>query len=159
MRRTVICLSLLSSLLLGTNAWACGDKMVQVGRGIRYQRAAAVRPATIVMFLSSGFDRGAANRLRSELVLVGHTVQIVDGADALASILGSHHVDIVLTSVDNLALVNERIGSEQSKPIIIPLIDRSARAGAEEIQQRFPFVLLLSSRALDQIALISRAMK
>jgi hypothetical protein len=158
MRRTVICLSLLSSLALGTDAWACGDKMVQVGRGVRYQRAAAVRPAAILMFLSAGSDRQAANKLRSELVLVGHKVQMVDDAGALASILGSHHVDIVLTSVDNLALVNERIGSVQSKPIIIPLIDRS-RTGAEEIQRRFPFVLLLSSRALDQIALISRAMK
>ena len=159
MRRTAICLSLLSSLALGTNAWACGDKMVQVGRGVRYQRAAAVRPAAIVMFLSSGFDREAASKLRSELVLVGHKVQIVDDAGALASILSAHRFDIVLTSVDNLTLVNELIGSVQSKPIIIPLIDRSARAGAEEIQRRFPFVLLLSSRALDQIALISRAMK
>ena len=159
MRRTAICLSLLSSLALGTDAWACGDKMVQVGRGVRYQRAAAVRPAAIVMFLSSGSDREAANRLRSELLLVGHEVQMVDDAGVLASMLSAQRFDIVLTSVDNLALVNERISSLQSKPIIIPLIDRSSRAGAEEIQRRFPFVLLLSSRALDQIALISRAMK
>src|SRR5207248_6215909 len=104
MRRTALCLSLLFSLAIGTSAWACGDKMVQVGRGVRYQRAAAVRPAAIVMFLTPGFDREAANRLRSELVLVGHKVQMVDDAVALKSILSAHRLDIVLTSVDNVDL-------------------------------------------------------
>jgi hypothetical protein len=159
MRRTAICLALLSSLVPGANAWACGDKMVEIGRGVRYQRASAVRPASIVMFLSPGFDRQAANKLRSELVLVGHRVQMVDDAAALASILNAKHFDIVLTNVDNLALVTERVGATESKPVIIPLIDRSARDSAAEIQRRFPFVMLLSSRAFDQIALISRAMK
>src|SRR6266516_4160644 len=125
MRRVFVGVALASSLV-SMNAWACGDKLVQVGRGVRYQRANAVRPATIVMFVSPGFDRRVANHLRSELTLVGHTVHIVDSRAAFASAIAGKRSDIVLTDVDNLAVVDEQLSSSTSKPTIIPLIERSA---------------------------------
>jgi hypothetical protein len=159
MKRAAICLTLVLSVALGTNAWACGDKMVQIGRGVRYQRASAVRPANIVMFVSPRFDRAAANRLRSDLVLVGHKVQIAGDSASFASLVASKHPDIVLTDVDNLNLVTDQLGSSSSRPTIIPIIDRAATATAGEVTGRYPFVMLLSSRGFDQLALISRAMK
>ena len=158
MRRASVGLALALSLV-SINGWACGDKMVQVGRGVRYQRAGAVRPANIVMLLSPRFDRAAANRLRSDLVLVGHKVQIVDDSATFASVIASSHPNIVLTDVENLNLVTELVGSGSARPTIIPIIDRSATAAAAGVQGRFPYVMLLSSRGFDQLALISRAMK
>jgi hypothetical protein len=156
MKRIVICLSLLS-FAVGGNAWACGDKMVQIGRGVRYQRANAVRPATIMMVLGPRFDRDVAKRLRSELVLVGYKVQILDDNAAFAPTIEAKHFDIVLTDVNNLSAVTERVDAMASRTTVIPVMERSDAAA--EVQRRFPVVLLLPSRGLDQIALISQAMK
>jgi hypothetical protein len=158
MKRSVLCLSLLSSLVVCTNGWACGDKLVQIGRGVRYQRANAIRPATIVMFVGPHFDRDAANRLQSQLSVVGHRVMIATDTDTFAAALAKH-VDIVLTDVDNLALVSQRVDSMSSKPAIVPMIDPSASTAPPEIRSRFPFIMLLSSRGFDHVALISRVMK
>jgi hypothetical protein len=157
MRRASVGLALALSLV-SINGWACGDKLVQIGRGVRYQRANAVRPASIVMFVSPGFDRRVADHLRSELTMVGHTVQIVVDPAAFKSALASKRSDIVLTDVDNLAVVDEQLSSSASKPTVIPLIERSARVAAE-IQARFPFVMMLSARGFEQVSLITRAMK
>jgi hypothetical protein len=159
MKRACLCLCLLACLAFGANGFACGDKLIQVGRGVRYQRASAVRSANIVMFVTAGSDRKAANRLRSDLTFVGHRVQIVDDDRALATLLAANDVDIVLTDVENLQLVSERVNSSRSKPAIIPLIDRPAKAAPTEIHSRFPYVMLLSARSFDQLGVISRVMQ
>jgi hypothetical protein len=159
MKRACLCFSLLACLAFGTNGFACGDKLVQVGRGVRYQRASAIRSANIVMFLAAHSDRKAANRLRSDLTFVGHRVQIVDDDRAFTALLAANDVDIVLTDVDNLQLVSEHVNSAKSKPAIIPLIARSAKEAAPEIHSRFPYVMLLSARSFDQLAVISQVMQ
>ena len=158
MKREWLLLPLICSLATATNSLACGDKLVQVVRGIRYQRASAVRPANIVMFLSPNFDRHAASRLRSDLAFVGHKVQIVEDAASLVSILPTLP-DIILTDVDNLPIVTEQVSSMSSKPTIIPIIDRSTQSAAASLQVRFPFVMTSAARGLDQIAMITRALK
>jgi hypothetical protein len=159
MKRACLCLCLLACLAFGTNAFACGDKLVQLGRGVRYQRARAVRPANIVMFLTDRSDRHAANRLRSDLTFVGHRVQIVDDERAFASMLAANDIDIVLTDVENLQLVTEHVNSARSKPAIIPLINSSAKEATTEIRSRFPYVMLLSAHSFEQLSVISRVMQ
>jgi hypothetical protein len=155
MKRSVYCLSLIFWLVFGTSVFACGDKLIQIGRGLRYQRANSVRPATIVMLVGPHFDLNAANRLRSELSVVGHKVMIARDRDGFMTAL-RQPVDIVLAGVDDLAVVTERIDALSQKPTIVPMIDRYAGTVPAEIQNRFPSVLLLSSSRLEQVALISR---
>jgi len=159
MKRACVCLSMLACLAFGTNGFACGDKLVQIGRGVRYQRASAVRSAKIVMFLTARSDRKAANRLRSDLMFVGHRVQIVDDERAFAGLLTANDVDIVLTEVESLQRVSEQVDSARSKPAIIPLINRSTMAAPKGIQSRFPNVMLLSASGFDQIGVISQVMQ
>jgi len=157
MRRTAFGLSLLF-VLAATDGIACGDKLVQIGRGVRYQRLNKVHPATIVMYVGDSFDRRAAETLRKELLIAGHTVNLVDSRAALASALTSKKSDIVLTDVDSLPAVTEQVASWSTKPTIIPLIER-ATAAAAELQTRFPFVLTMTARSFDHLAVINRAMK
>ena len=158
MKRSVYCLSLVFSLVFSTTVFACGDKLVQIGRGLRYQRANAVHPATIVMLVGPHFDLNAANRLRSELSVVGHKVMIAKDNEGFASAL-RQRVDIILTDVDDLAAVTQQVDSLSQKPAIVPMIERSGSALPSEIRNRFPSVLLLSSSRLEQVALISRVMQ
>jgi len=159
MKTIIVGFSLLSSVAFATNVSACGDKMVQVGRGVRYQRAQAVRSASIVMFLGPEINRESARKLRSELALVGHKVQMVDDAAALASSLSGKKVDIVLTDPRNLDTVTGQLGAAASTTSIVPVLDRPADDRSAELKSRFPVVLFLSSRAFDQVGLIGRFVK
>lgn len=159
MKRFAFGLSLILSLALSSEAWACGDKMVQIGRGVRYQRANSVRSASIVMLIGPGFEREAARRLRSDLTVVGHKVKVVENQEAFASALASERFDIVLSDMDNLAAAAGEVKAMPSGPKVIPMIDRSASVARAEVQGSFPLVMLLPSRAFDQVALISRAVK
>jgi hypothetical protein len=158
MRRACLCVALLSSLLVAPNGRACGDKLVQVGRGVRYQRANSVRPASIVMFVSPAFDRRDANHLRSELAMVGHNVRVVESPAAFAAALADSRSDIVLTDVENLPVVDDQLATSAARPIVIPVIERSARVAAE-LQARFPFIMMLSAREFDHVSTINHAMK
>jgi hypothetical protein len=155
MKRSVYCLSLIFSFVFCTSIFACGDKLVQIGRGLRYQRANSVRPATIVMLVGPHFDLNAANRLRSELSVVGHKVTIAKDSESFVTAL-RQHVDIILADSDNLAEATQRVDSLSQKATIVPMIDRSAETVPSEMRNRFPSVLLLSSSRIDQVALISR---
>jgi hypothetical protein len=86
-------------------------------------------------------------------------VRIVDDENALGAILATQHVDIVLTDVDNLPLVNQHVNSVGSKPAIVPLISRPANGASKEIRSHFPYVMLLSARAVEQLGVISRVMQ
>ncbi|MEO8217800.1 MAG: hypothetical protein ABI718_12025 [Acidobacteriota bacterium] len=138
---------------------ACGDKMVQIGRGVRYQRAKAVRPATIVMVAGQQFPSRSMSRLGSELTMVGHHVIVVEGPSMLAPILRQKHVDIVLSARTDLKLVSEAVAAAPSKPRIIPMIARPAKNAPSEIREQSGLVMLVPARAVEQIALINQAMK
>lgn len=159
MKRIILGVSLLSSIAFATDVLACGDKMVQVGRGVRYQRAQAVRSASILLFLGAETNRESARKLRSELALVGHKVHVVDDALTLTSALNGKHVDIVLTDPANLDTVIRQVGSAASRPAIVPVVAHPAGDTFLELNRRFPFVMSLSARAFDQVALIARVMK
>lgn len=156
MVRAIVIVSLLSLAIAG-DAVACGDKLVQIGRGVRFQRAKSIHPAIIVMVAGPQFDQHAARQLQSELMLAGHKVDIVAETDALGPLLQSRHVDIVLSDLQSLASVTQSVEGALSRPRLIPMLDRPQTP--PEIEQRFPLVMLTWSRGLDQLAMISNAMK
>ena len=158
MRTGRLWLALLMSIAFATPGMACGDKLVQVGRGLRYQRANVIHPAAIVLFVSPAFDRASARHLRSELQMVGHSVRVVEDRETLASTIASTRSDIVLTDVEDVDVVSREISSSASKPTIIPVIQKSAHVAAD-IAARFPFLMMMSAREFDRIATINRAMK
>jgi hypothetical protein len=99
MRRCVAAVACVAVFAIGSPIlWACGDKFLLVGRGVRFDRAyAAVHPASILIVLPPKSVKSAAvrdARLLTALKMAGHRVDVVQQPANLSEALGRH--DIVL---------------------------------------------------------------
>src|SRR5205807_3523693 len=123
MRRTKIAfvIALGISLLSIAVADACGDKLLRIGRGARFQRT--MHPATVLIYLPSSATADAstkAPKLQAFLKKAGHKSSIVQGTDRLSQALGSGQYDVVLVG---LAEVFRRAKTSRSRNV-------EARGGA-----------------------------
>src|SRR2546430_12897474 len=128
MRKAITTLTLVAgiSLLSIAVADACGDKLLRMGRGARFQRS--MHPATILINLPSIASATASTRapqLQSFLKKAGHKSRVVQGADRLSEVLLSGQYDVVLTDLAEVAGVQKQIESMSSKPSIVPVIFKS----------------------------------
>jgi len=87
-----------AALLSGPVGHACGDKLLAIGRGIRFQRAYAARPANVVIY-SKTSQSGAtlmSAKLQTTLKQAGHKLQTAEGPSQLDEALKLGKVDVVL---------------------------------------------------------------
>ncbi len=78
--------------ILSHNAFACGDSLYRVGKGISYRTYSAPIPGNLLVFAPSD----GARQLAEELERSGHGVQIVSSLDELESELESGRYDVVI---------------------------------------------------------------
>src|SRR5688572_1326565 len=83
--RLAVALLWAAALFNGDVAWACGDKLLSIGRGIRFQHAYGARPANVVIY--SKANQAGANltsaRLQTTLRQAGHKLQTAEGVGEL----------------------------------------------------------------------------
>ena len=165
MRAYVALLIVLGAVLLRdtTVVQACGDKFLQVGRGVRFHRAyAAIHPASIVIYATA--QRRAATairepRLQTELKLAGHRVLLIEDDAALARALESNRVDLVLTDAADADRTSKQAALSLSKPAVLPVMYEPTREEAKEIEARYQCRLRGSDRADRYLVAIDDAMK
>jgi len=120
-----------------SNAEACGDKFLRVGRGARYQRAyVAVHPATLLLVARPGSTVAATlKELESTLKRAGHKSVVVRDAAAVPEALEHGHFNIVLTDIKDVPALEGATRSTGARVDVLPLIGQptpQARAAAEE---------------------------
>ena len=78
-----------AALLSGTLGLACGDKLLNVSRGLRFQRAYAGRQANLVIYSTPTSNAGALKsaKLQATLKQVGHKLQTVEDLSQLDRVL------------------------------------------------------------------------
>lgn len=101
--RTVVTTTLLT-LSISLNAFACGDSLYRVGKGVSYRTYSAPLPGNLLVY--GGSD--GAKQLAEELARSGHGVHLVGNAVELASELGKGGYDVVI------APFSERIAIEKT---------------------------------------------
>ena len=93
------------AMLSGTAALACGDKLLAIGRGLRFQRAGAAHEANLVIY-TEGPPSGAAltsAKLHTTLRRAVRKLQLVQGGSQLDEALKAGRVDVVLVDFADLA--------------------------------------------------------
>jgi hypothetical protein len=129
MKTAVAALACFTVVAVGSPvAWACGDKFLLVGRGLRFDRAyAAVHPASILIVLPLKSVKSAAvrdARLLTALKMAGHRVEVVQQPANLAEILERSRHDIVLAErADASAIQSVATGGRAAKPSIIGVLE------------------------------------
>lgn len=158
----------LSTLLLGFGlcvwqplALACGDKLLVLGLGVRFQRAyAAVHPASILIYRPRPSAVPAAMKeLEATLKDAGHKVQTVEDATKLAEALKTGTYDLVLVDVATAPTLEQEVRSSPSKPTMLPLSYNATKADVATAAKRFGSLLNIPSKSGQYLATIDRAME
>ena len=118
MNRTMRDVCVASALIAGVYQPldACGDKLLLVGRGLKFQRAyASLNPGHVLVYARPTLSANAGIRntqLHRALRQAGHSVSVIEDAWLLEQALRSTtHVDVVLADVNDA----NRVGSPRSR--------------------------------------------
>ena len=148
-------------LLSGNAGLACGDKLLAISRGVRFQRAYAARQANLVIY-SNGSQSGAvlgSSRLQATLKQAGHKLQTVAGASQLDEALKSGKVDVVLADFADVAGITRQLQSAPSKPVVLPVLLKPSKAELAAAQREYKFALKGPADEIQYLTAIDEAMK
>jgi hypothetical protein len=113
---------------------ACGDKLVPLGGGIRFEQIHVSRhPGKIILFLNPASKLSAANdefRLGAALEKAGHAVRSVGNRHELEVALQTSNADLVLMDWSDVLQLQAEFPSQAGLPAILPILYRPT---AEEL--------------------------
>lgn len=161
MRRLAGILFVAIALLGGTAALACGDKLLAIGRGLRFQHASAAREANLVIYSTetqTGSTLGSA-KLQTTLRRAVHKLQVVQDGSQLEEALKSGRVDVVLVDFADLTGVTRQLQSAPSKPVILPVLVKPSKLELAAAQKEYKFALKANADELEYLTAIDEAMK
>ena len=147
--------------LSGTTALACGDKLLAVGRGLRFQHVSAAHEANLLIY-SAGTQNGAAlssTKLQTTLRRAVHRLQLVQGGSELDQVLKTGRVDVVLVDFAHLAGITRQLQSAPSKPVILPILVKPSKTALAAAQKEYKFALKASADDFEYLTAIDEAMK
>lgn len=78
--------------LISANAFACGESLFRVGKGVGFREYTAPLPGSVLVVASSQAEMAMVEQLAA----AGHDVHVVADASQIGSELENHHIDVVL---------------------------------------------------------------
>ena len=122
-----------------SDAEACGDKFLRVGRGARYQRAyVAVHPASLLLVARPGSTVAAALKdLEPTLKRAGHKSVVVKDASAVADALDRGQFNIVLADLKDVPTVEGATRTNGARVDVFPFIEQPTSAARAAVEGDF----------------------
>lgn len=161
LRRFIVGAVITAALFCGTPVFACGDKLLAIGRGVRFARLYAAHRANLVIYSAaarSGSALGSA-RLQSALKGAVHNLQIVRDRSQLDGALRSGQVDVVLVDLADLAGVAQQLQSAPSKPVILPVLTKPSKSDLAAAKTTYRIAVRADADELGYLTAIDEAMK
>jgi hypothetical protein len=150
-----------AALFNGDVAWACGDKLLSIGRGIRFQHAYGARPANVVIY--SKANQAGANltsaKLQTTLRQAGHKLRTAEGIGELEEALRSGKVDVVLADFGDVARITPQLQAASSKPVIVAVLFKPSKAEFAAAQKEYRYALKAPGDEVQYLSAINDAMK
>ena len=130
--RTAV-LALLATLLIGGNAYACGDSLYRVGKGVSYRVYTAPLPGSVLVY----GEGESAELLAKELARSGHGVRLVLTDEQLQAELDSGTYDVVIAAYSHKSAVSQDLVTTTDAPTFLPvaLTKDEAKQAAEEYER------------------------
>ena len=119
-------------------ARACGDKLIVLGHGVRFESIAESRyPGTIVLYLNPQSRLPQADEqfhLAAVLELAGHTVVEVESRAGLDRALLDEHPDVVVADLVDVRTLRAELPADSAAPILMPVLYKPSEAELAEAQ-------------------------
>jgi len=150
-----------AALLSGTIALACGDHLLAIGRGLRFQHAYAPRQGNLVIYSSAtpGAAALVSKKLQTRLRQAGHKLQAVETVSQLDQVLKSGKVDVVLADFAELGEIARELHSAPSNPIMLPVLFKPTKAELAAAQREYKVAVKAPADEVQYLTAIDEAMK
>ena len=112
--------------ILASNAYACGESLFRVGKGVSYREYSAPLPGSILVVANSDAEMVLVERLAA----AGHDIHVVSDPSEIGAELQNHDVDIVLAYYSQREFVEAQM-SDTVTATFIPV----AQDGTQEVSQ------------------------
>lgn len=151
----------LGLLALGAEGFACGDKLVIVGRGFRANRTLARHRASILVYadpkgsLPAALDEG---HLRKDLELAGHRLRTATSLEEFEAALGAGTYDLVLADFKEVAAIQPEVAASSSRPTVLPTLFNPTEAELAAASRQYSCVVKSPSDQKDYMTVINEAM-
>jgi len=126
MRRLLVSLAVMSTVLAhdAIPLHACGDKLLMLGRGIRFQSKHAPRAAAVLLYLpETGAGRTLSDpKLETALREAGHAVRAVTTKSDLESALRGGTFDVVLANITDAPDLERAQEVAAGSAVVLPAI-------------------------------------
>jgi hypothetical protein len=146
----------------GPSAQGCGDKLLALGRGVRFQRAfAAAHPAFVLVYAAPG-SRAALTKdaeLQAALKSAGHKLQALDDPRSLPGLLTSGRYDVVLVDMAEVSAFTQAAQSAPSHPSVVPVMYKPDKAALAAAARQYPVVLRAPAKPVEFLAAIDEIMR
>lgn len=130
----------LAALAVPQAVAACGDKLVVLGRGVRFERIIESEyPGTIVLYLNPRSRLPAADEqfhLSSVLELAGHTVLLAKSRAELERSLREEPADLVLADIVDARSLSAELTATPAAPVVLPVLYKPTDAELAEAQRQ-----------------------
>ena len=145
-----------------TTAFACGDKLLSLGRGVRFQRAnAAARPASLLIYVGQKSRKSTlgSTQLQSTLKQAGHKLETVDDAAKLEQDVKSGKFDVVLVEYGDAVALAEHVKAAPANAVIVPVMGKANKGEYATASKQFAHVVKSAGDPSDYLVTIDQAMK
>lgn len=115
MTKTGSALFTLLVCILSANAWACGDSLYRVGKGISYRVYTAPLPGSVLVY---GQTEGA-RQLAEALTESGHSVEVVDSELDLSLKMQTGSYDVVIAAYSDHTAVESSASGTTYLPVAL----------------------------------------
>ena len=160
MLRAKTVLAALTGVLLLCASWgdACGDKLLVVGRGVKYSHAGGAAHTASILIYKNASAPGAAvtgnAKFEENLKHAGHKVQVAD-APGLDAALKSARFDLVLADPSDSPSLEKKLASQPSKPTVVPVLYEPSASELAAVEKEYGCALKAPSKdylsAIDDI--------
>jgi hypothetical protein len=131
MRKLLLTLSLIATFLACSAlvASACGDKLLLLGRGLRFGNLGSSYHPLIIAYVPESLTQSAAvndPQFQAALRKAGVILRLVQQEDVLAEAIQSGKCDIILVDLQDADVVGEKVAKADVNTVVMPVVYKGA---------------------------------
>jgi hypothetical protein len=170
-RHLVVAVSIGAALVLQHPLQACGEKLLMIGRSIRFQARHTPRAASVLLYLPerTGARPLADPNLESALREAGHAVRAVTTTAELETALRAGTFDVVLANVSDASELDQARAMVQPNAVVLPAVylmapeqrpaKQQSKADRDNASKAFGVVVEVPGRPGHYCAAVDKAME
>ena len=163
MNRILQVLTLIAMVSCAPLSNACGDKLIVLGRALRFSTISSERPAAILAYAPQG---SVVSALVNEPQWVAamekgkHRLRVIQELDEIVTALSSERYDLVLVSLADAGQLKQRIQSASSAAVVVPVLQSSpSHDEVRAADKEYGVVLKSESKDKAYLSYISKAVE